>query len=65
MCLISDVEIDVPEYGKITLDIVYGGIYFAIVPASSFSLDVNKSRAQDLIRAGDLVRRKFMASSFC
>ena len=59
LCSISDVEIDVPEYGKVTVDIVYGGIFFAIVRASSLGLDVHKSRAQDLIGAGDLVKRKF------
>ena len=50
-----------PEYGRITVDIVYGGVFFAIVRASSLGLDVNKSPAQEFVRAGDLVKRKFSA----
>ena len=59
---ISDVEVNVPEFGTIMVDIVYGGLFFAIVRASSLGLDVNKSRAQDLIRAGDLVKSKVRLS---
>ena len=50
-----DVEVDVPKYGKITLDIGYGGAFYALVPAEKVSLDVRKSRMVDLVEAADTV----------
>lgn len=44
----TDVDIDVPDHGKITIDIGYGGAYYAFVSAHQFGLDVRTSRTRDL-----------------
>lgn len=43
-----DLVIDVPGYGQITVDIVYGGAFYAIVPAGRYGLDFRKSKVSDL-----------------
>ena len=50
-----DVEVDVPKYGKITLDIGYGGAFYALMPAQKVQLDVQKSRIVDLVEAADTI----------
>ncbi len=49
------VEVDVPKYGKMCLDIGYGGAFYALVPAQKVGLDVNKSRAVNLVEAADTI----------
>lgn len=44
----KDINIDVPDHGKITIDIGYGGAYYAFVSAQQFGLDVRTSRTRDL-----------------
>ena len=61
---VSDVEVDVPGYGKMSMDIGYGGGFYAIVPASNFGLDVNESRARDLIAVGDIFTGKFTPAGY-
>ncbi len=51
----TDIEVDVPEYGKIVLDIGYGGAFYALVPAEKVGLDVQKSRVSDLVEAADRI----------
>jgi proline racemase len=38
-------------YGPVTLDIGYGGAFYALVPADQFGLDVRTSRTRDLVDA--------------
>ncbi len=52
-----DAVLDVPDYGKITLDIAYGGAFYAVLPAASVGLDVRHSPIRDLVDAGDAVTR--------
>ena len=51
-----DVEIDVPELGKVTLDIAYGGMHYAIVDASSIGLDLRPELGRQLARAGEMIK---------
>lgn len=43
-----DVQIEMPEIGKVTFDISFGGSFFAIVHASQFGLKVEPKNAQKL-----------------
>lgn len=40
--------IKVEGYGEVTVDISYGGAFYAFVDAQRFGLDVTKSKTRDL-----------------
>jgi proline racemase len=48
----KDVTVTVPTLGKLTLDIAYGGNFYAILPVKSVGLSLDKSDVQPLIEAG-------------
>ena len=52
-----DVDVDVPGLGKVTLDIGYGGAYYAFLPAVRFGLDVRTSPTRDLVDAADRITK--------
>lgn len=52
----TDVEVDVPDYDQVILDIAYGGNFYAIVEASKLGLNIVPERAGDLVRAGIAIR---------
>ncbi|KAM4664957.1 trans-3-hydroxy-L-proline dehydratase [Discoglossus pictus] len=54
-CYRTDVTVDVPGYGKVVVDIAYGGAYYAFVSADRFGLDVCSSRTRDLVDAAAAV----------
>lgn len=41
--------IKVQGYGDVTVDISYGGAFYAFVDAQRFGLDVTKSKTRDLV----------------
>ncbi|XP_043553720.1 trans-L-3-hydroxyproline dehydratase [Chiloscyllium plagiosum] len=47
----TDVTVDVQGFGKIAVDIAYGGAFYAFVSADRFGLDVCSSKTQDLVNA--------------
>ncbi|MEQ3553466.1 proline racemase family protein [Pseudonocardia nematodicida] len=51
-----DVEIEVPGHGTVSVDVAYGGNFYAIVPASVFGLAVVPEHADRLAEVGRLVR---------
>lgn len=51
-----DVEIDVPEIGSVTLDIAYGGMWYAIVDAASVGLDLVPSNGKQICRTGEMIK---------
>lgn len=52
----SDVEIDVPELGKITVDISFGGSFFVLVSADQLKTTVDPSNIQKLRDFGLQIR---------
>ncbi len=50
-----DREIEVNGYGSVTLDVGYGGAFYAIVPASRVGLDVRTSKVRDLVDAASAI----------
>jgi hypothetical protein len=56
-----DVTVDLPGKGKITLDIGYGGAYYAFLPASLFGLDVRSSPTAELVAAASAVTEAVQA----
>jgi trans-L-3-hydroxyproline dehydratase len=43
--------VETRTYGPVTLDIGYGGAFYALAPAEQFGLDVRASRTRDLVDA--------------
>ena len=56
-----DVQIDTPHWGKIKLDLCYGGIFYALVDVGQINLTIEKANAASLVQAGmilkDLINR--------
>lgn len=52
----SDLVVDVPGFGKVQLNIAYGGNFYAIVPAEEVGLELVTSRARDIVTVGNLIR---------
>lgn len=48
--------LDIPEFGSVTVDIVFGGNYYALVAASSLGLEVQPAFAEKLVMAGRAIR---------
>lgn len=47
-----DIEVDIPEIGKVAMDISFGGSFFAIVKAEKLGIDISPSNAQKIIDIG-------------
>lgn len=47
-----DVVVDVPEVGKLTIDISFGGSFFALVKSSDLGIDICTQNAQKLCDVG-------------
>jgi len=47
-----DCSLDVPGYGRVTVDVGYGGAFYAILPASALGLDLRDTRYETLVDAG-------------
>jgi trans-L-3-hydroxyproline dehydratase len=50
-----DAPVEVPGHGTVSVDIGYGGAFYALVPAQRFGLDVRRSRTRDLVDAATAV----------
>ena len=50
-----DKTVDTDIYGPVTVDIGYGGAFYAVVPANQFGLDVRISDTRDLVDAASIV----------
>uniref|UniRef100_A0A6J0UDH2 trans-L-3-hydroxyproline dehydratase n=1 Tax=Pogona vitticeps TaxID=103695 RepID=A0A6J0UDH2_9SAUR len=51
----TDVPIEVPGYGKVIVDVGYGGTFYAFLSADQLGLDVSSSKIQDLVKAASAV----------
>ncbi|XP_042325942.1 trans-3-hydroxy-L-proline dehydratase isoform X1 [Sceloporus undulatus] len=55
MILLSYLSIDVPGYGKVVVDVGYGGAFYAFLSAEQLGLDVCSSKIRDLVDAASAV----------
>ncbi|XP_053254623.1 trans-3-hydroxy-L-proline dehydratase isoform X1 [Podarcis raffonei] len=51
----TDLTVDVPGYGKVVVDVGYGGTFYAFVSADRLGLDLSSSRIRDLVDAASAV----------
>ncbi len=52
---VLDKTVGTDAYGPVSVDIGYGGAFYAVVPADQFGLDVRTSRTRDLVDAATAV----------
>jgi len=52
----SDVEVNVPTIGPVTVDIAYGGVFYSILPAESVGLVTEPGKADDIISCAQKIR---------
>lgn len=53
----KDVEIDIPEVGHVTIDISFGGNFFAMVPASALGISIRPENTARLIHLGVMIKK--------
>lgn len=53
----QDVEIEVPVIGKLTVDVAFGGAFYAILSAAQVGLQVEPQQGEELVAAGEAVKR--------
>lgn len=53
---LQDVKVDVPGFGSVTLDIAYGGNFYAIVEAKRFGLTIAPGNAKEIVRIGRAIK---------
>ncbi|MGH6781178.1 MAG: proline racemase family protein [Sphingomonadaceae bacterium] len=51
-----DAVIEVPDVGRVTLDVAYGGMFFALVDAAQFGLSIEPGEARRLAELGEKIR---------
>jgi len=51
-----DAPLEVPELGTITVDVAYGGMWYALADASGLGFAIEPSEARELSRVGELIR---------
>jgi proline racemase len=51
-----DRTIEVPQLGPVTLDIAYGGMWYAIVDAAQLGLEIVPSQAARIVRFGEMIK---------
>lgn len=52
----EEIKIEVPELGEVTVDIAFGGSFFALVNAEKLGLDINPNNSMRLSKAGVAIR---------
>jgi len=51
------IKVDIPGFGKVTMDICYGGNFIAIIRAKDINLDISPDNAMEIIRVGRLFKQ--------
>ncbi len=59
---LRDLRVSTPSFGELTVDIAFGGAFYAYMDAAQAGLTVTPSQAAQLIELGDQVKRAVTAS---
>ena len=57
-----DLAIDVPEFGRLVVDVAFGGAFYAVLPAERVGLEVAPEQAARLVAAGEAIKRAVNAA---
>ena len=52
-----DTLIEVPEFGRVKVDVAYGGMFYVIADAESLGLELTPTNARNLVRAGEMIKK--------
>ena len=52
-----DAVVDVEGYGKVKVDIAYGGIFYALIDPAQLGLEIRPDQAKKLVEAGSAIHR--------
>lgn len=52
-----DIELQVSNYGRLTVDIAFGGAFYVVLPASQVGLQVSPEQVSELVHAGEAIKR--------
>jgi len=53
----NEIKVDVPDFGKIAVDISYGGLFYAIIQAKDVGLDISPENGTEIIRVAHLCKQ--------
>ncbi len=56
-----DIALNVAGYGRLTVDIAFGGAFYVVLPASQVGLRVSPEQASRLVEAGEAIKRAINA----
>ncbi len=51
-----DAEVEVPDLGRVRVDVAYGGMFYVIADADQIGLSLVPDRAGELTRAGEMIK---------
>ena len=57
-----DVKLDLPGYGQVTVDIAFGGAFYAFLPAERVGLSVTPQQTEQLVTAGEAIKKAVNAT---
>ena len=57
-----DIELEVPEYGRLQVDIAFGGAFYAFLPAERVGLHVTPAQLPALVAAGAAIQKAVNAT---
>lgn len=60
---LRDLRITTPGFGELTVDIAFGGAFYAYLSGEQAGLEVVPARVNELVELGDQVKRAVMAST--
>lgn len=52
-----DVEIELPEYGRLNVDIAFGGTFYVFIAAEQVGLKVTPENTEQLVTAGEAIKK--------
>src|SRR6266568_3810061 len=56
-----DIELEIPAYGQLTVDVAFGGAFYVILPSEQVHLRVTPERTQELVKAGEAIKKAINA----
>ncbi|MEZ5316787.1 MAG: proline racemase family protein [Vicinamibacterales bacterium] len=51
-----DREIDVPELGRVTVDVAWGGMFYVIADADALGIPLTPDHGGEIVRAGEMIK---------
>jgi proline racemase len=52
-----NIALDLPDLGQVTVDVVYGGLWYGVVEAAQVGLPLDSAHIDELLRLGVVIRR--------